>query len=201
MTSEVVANLAIDELIDGRWYDKRLRFDDPDGKRRWATKNAEGHVVEVNWEGETDLMVTDHWLSFLAAFSHLEDVHLDYNPELMGDGLKHLVGLPRIKWINLMGTAVRDEALAHMSKIETLEWLRLNDTEIGDDEVRHLARLRQLRGLELFRTPVSDAGLVHLEAMSALEHLDLNTQNVSEQGIERLRRVLPRCRILSRWTS
>ena len=199
MISERDAIAAVDRLIDGRWYDKRLRPDDPDGQRRWAVKNADGHVIEVNWEGTTELKADDAWLSFLPAFTQLELVHLDYNPAFTGEGLKYLIGLP-IKQINLTATAVSDDALVHLSKIPTLEWLRLNDSEVGDEGLKHLAGLKNLKGIELFRTPVSDAGLKHLAGLQELEHLNLSTQDTTEVGIRNLQTALPRCEILSKWS-
>ncbi len=77
--------------------------------------------------------------------------------------------LPKLRGLNLCGTAFRGDGLENIPSIEMLD---LEETDIDDESVPALAVLAKLKKLELYETAVTDA------------------------GVDRLRRALPNCEIL-----
>ena len=47
-------------------------------------------------------------------------------------GLKHLVGLTQLKWLNLQSTAVTDDGLKHLTGLTKLRYLILDSTAVTD---------------------------------------------------------------------
>ena len=57
---------------------------------------------------------------------------------VVGDHLRHLVGHPRLKVLNLSGTRLDKRAVSHLSSIPTLELLEMNDSGLGEADLREL---------------------------------------------------------------
>jgi Leucine-rich repeat (LRR) protein len=76
-----------------------------------------------------------------------------------------------------------------------LTGLDLQGTRITDAGVESLARLAQLTTLSLARTAISDKAVLALARLKRLERLDLSDTQVTPDALDRLRTLLPKCRI------
>ena len=163
--------------------------------------------------------VADAGMAELADLKELEWLNLSFTH--VGDaGLERLAGLVNLKSLWLQGTDVSDGGLKHLERMTALERLDLDQTRVTDAGVASLGRLPALRSLYLNRTAVSEAALGPLAALPALErveldftrvgdgaietlaampalrHLSIYSTRVTYGGLARLKRALPRCRVL-----
>jgi Leucine Rich repeat len=94
--------------------------------------------------------------------------------------------------------AAGDADLAGLCELRRLGFLELAETGVTDDGLRLVSELRALRTLRLNGAAgVTDEGLRHLEAMAGLKVLDLRgCPNVTDEGVARLKKALPRCRVV-----
>ncbi len=89
-------------------------------------------------------------------------------------GLGFVASLPRLRWLDLVGTGVRD--LAPLAGALRLEHLSLTRSAV--DDLSPLARLPALAELKLDRTAVTD--LTPLAGSAALRHLDLGETPIGD---------------------
>jgi hypothetical protein len=110
----------------------------------------ERHVTLTGWDRRA--------LDYPAALRAAPDVVVLQmaNPDVTDQALDSLVGLTRLKELDLSRTAITDRSLEPIGKIPALEILRLAGTAITDEGFRnHLAKLPNLRLLDLRDTAVS----------------------------------------------
>ena len=77
-------------------------------------------------------------LQYLARCQSLESLQLSELSPFESDELRHLVGHPRLKALNLSGTRLDKRAINHLQGIPTLELLELNDSGVGEADLREL---------------------------------------------------------------
>ncbi len=77
-------------------------------------------------------------LQYLARCQSLESLQLSELSPFESDELRHLVGHPRLKALNLSGTRLDKRAINHLQGIPTLELLELNDSGVGEADLRDL---------------------------------------------------------------
>jgi hypothetical protein len=77
-------------------------------------------------------------LQYLARCQSLESLQLSELSPFNSDELRHLVGHPRLKVLNLSGTRLDKRAVSHLSGIPTLELLEMNDSGLGEADLREL---------------------------------------------------------------
>ena len=53
--------------------------------------------------------------------------------QVTDDGLKHLVPMPELGWLDLSGTAISDGAIRHIRLLKSLKKLDIWDTQISLD--------------------------------------------------------------------
>jgi hypothetical protein len=76
--------------------------------------------------------------------------------------------------------------------------LSLAGTQVTDNGLVHLQGLTKLHDLSLMFTHVTDAGLEHLKGMVQLQFLDLRANDrITDDGVEKLKRALPKCKIIT----
>jgi len=85
-------------------------------------------------------------------------------PRITDAGLKHLAGLTKLEYLNLMGQHITDEGLKHLSGMTNLETLSLSFAGITDEGLKQLEGLQKLRRLHLYGTRVTPQGLAALKA-------------------------------------
>jgi eukaryotic-like serine/threonine-protein kinase len=162
--------------------------------------------------------VTDDGLAHLPRLADLAELHL-YKTAVAGPGLKHLTGCPKLARLYLTATRVTDADLKEVAALKALTLLDLNGNDVSDNGIAKLKELTGLTYLVLMGTKVTDAGLAHLKDLGHLAVLDLRNTSVTASGIEsvrylaelrelkldqtgvtaadadRLRGLMPRCRI------
>lgn len=106
--------------------------------------------------------MTDALLESVSRIEHITSLDLSGSSALTDDGVRHLGRLPRLRHLNLSGTAITDRGL----------------------EV--LRRLRALQRIALAWTRVTDAGMVHLAACAHLRFVDLTGTETGEGAIRAL---------------
>jgi len=169
-------------------------------------------------ENTPPISVTDAGFVHFRNLSRLTTLTLT-NGDITGTGLKHVVGFPNLKLVDLRNTKLTDDALSHLSSQKRLKSLILSHTPITNAGLRHLQPLtgleelflfdtkvtdvgmeilpamKNLRTLDLMQTNISDAGLVHLEGLINLQRLDVRYTKVTDEGVEKLQQALPNCQI------
>jgi hypothetical protein len=93
------------------------------------------------------------------------------NAELRDEDLRSLPAFPRLRCLDLDGTAISDEALAWVARNSNLEELWLECTG------------------------VTDTGLVYLRALPRLAFVSLAYTDVTEQGVAALRAAIPNAEV------
>jgi internalin A len=99
------------------------------------------------------------------------------------DGLRHLKGLTKLRWLSLSGARnITDKGLVHLKDLKNLEDLSLEVTKTSPDALMHLQGLTKLRRIRLSNYGYGDnenpkakknpIGLKHLANMTDLRMLD-----------------------------
>jgi hypothetical protein len=128
----------------------------------------------------------DSLLPLLAEFPEVEE--LSFSTKQFNDaGMKHLVGLKNVKWLNLYASDIGDDALKRLKEFPKLETVPMGSTRVTDAGLKHLADLTQLEYVGLRDNNVTDAGLVHLEKLTNLTGLTLQETKVTDAGLARLK--------------
>ncbi len=130
-----------------------------------GSKKTGGHAYDP---------LTDAALKRLASHPKLESLEL-YSVDITDDGLRHLVGLPKLKRIHLNSNEpITDAGLKTLGGIRTLEEIEIYAAKFTDTGLKHLDGLPRLRGLDLGDNPrLTDAGLKHLARHTGLRLLRL----------------------------
>ena len=98
--------------------------------------------------------------------------------------------------LSLTRTNTGDSALVAMARMPHLTQVQLAYTQVSDAGLVHLRGLQHLEVLNLVGTKISDAGLRSLETLPRLRSLYLLETNTTADGVARLRRAMPRLRIV-----
>ena len=93
--------------------------------------------------------------------------------------------LVQVRRMNLMGIAVKDDALVQVERMSRLESLLLQFTSISDGGLAHMRNLTNIKTL-LIAGGISDAGLVHLKELTKLSDLTLQRTQISDAGLAHL---------------
>lgn len=150
--------------------------------------NASRAVVKVDLN---NAKISDADLKLLEKFTELEWLDVRVTP--IGDeGIAHLAGLRKLKFLNVFRTNMSDKGLAGLRGLTELETLLMGGTRVTDEGLKNIERFTKLKKLSVFRTTVSDAGLKSLEKLPALEVLLVGESRVTQDGMNSMRNVLPR---------
>jgi Leucine Rich repeat len=97
-------------------------------------------------------------------------------------GLRRLARLPRLKHLDVSGTAITDRGLAVLRDLPALETLSLAGTRITDEGVVHLADCHELRRVHLGCTRTGD-GAIRALAGKAKLHDFASGNDLTDAGI------------------
>ncbi|MCC6419073.1 MAG: protein kinase [Gemmataceae bacterium] len=140
--------------------------------------------------------VRDEGLAHLAGLK-LHHLGLRGCVEISNEGLKAVGRLPELQALGLYGVErVSDAGVNHLRGLKQLHLLDLAHTRLGDEGLKPLANLSNLRTLYLGNTRVTDAGVDTLARMKTLTVLSVNGTQITSAGVEKLRKALPRCKIV-----
>jgi hypothetical protein len=108
------------------------------------------------------MVLKDRDLAIFARASQLQSFDLSHS-NVSDAALLHLIGLKKLRTLDLRRTRISGKGLAHVARIEPLETLALDLTSIGDADLPVLYGLRHLRQLSLAGTNVSPEGRKELQ--------------------------------------
>jgi hypothetical protein len=134
-------------------------------------------------------------LERLQTHSQLEWLDLSHS-SLDDAGLARLVGLTRLRGINLSLTKLTDACVESLLRFSNLETLFLCETHVTDRGLRALGSSWRLRMLDLKKCTITDEGARRLSEMLNLEYVRLDDTKVSDHGVAALAN-LPSLRGLS----
>jgi internalin A len=123
-------------------------------------------------------------LKNLAGLDKLKELGLA-NTRVGDKGLEGIVRSRNLKNLNLSGTLVTDTGLMHLSGLKSLEVLKLSKARVSDGSVHTLAGLRNLVRLDLSGTLVGD-GIAQIGDLGLLAHLNLAGTKVGDSGVKGL---------------
>jgi serine/threonine protein kinase/WD40 repeat protein/phage FluMu protein Com len=108
------------------------------------------------------------------------------NPRITDAGLKNLVGLKNLNWLNLCRTTLTDAGMIHLKGLTSIENIGLWETGITDGGLESLVGFKKLKGLGMSNTKITDAGMVHLKGLTSIENLGLRDTSVTDAGLKHL---------------
>jgi Leucine-rich repeat (LRR) protein len=154
------------------------------------------HLRKLRYLSLKTVTVSDADHSPYLVFEHLPNLEvLDLGDAQFGDGdAKYLQHAVNLRSLILSDTMIGDEGVAFVQNLNSLEFLDLRSTKVTDQGITYLSKLPRLKTLGLDLTDVSDASTDSFSKMTSLRELRLYKTNVQE--INRLRRALPKCRIV-----
>ena len=118
------------------------------------------------------------------------------NTQVTDDGIPAIENLRKLETLNLDFNAVGDRGFQVVAGLPALVELSLGYTRVSDNGLVYLERAKKLRRLNLEGTAVTDRGVARLECLTELEDLNLADTAVTESAAERLRRIIPRLRVI-----
>ena len=133
----------------------------------------------------TDPDLADDAIVHLAGLHNLQWLKIG-KCQVTDAGMKHLVGLARLRRLYLYDLDLTDAALAHLGKLANLEVLALEKTKITGPGLVHLKGLRALRVLNLGKCEIADEALASLEQLTRLETLGLQRTPITDEGLRHL---------------
>src|SRR5205807_1717360 len=112
-------------------------------------------------------------------------------------GLANFKDCKNLTDLILEGTQVGDTGLAHFKGCIDLMALNLHATQVSDAGLAHFKECKSLSDISISDTQITDEGLAYFKDCKNLVHLELQRTMVTAAGIEKLKKVLPQCRIES----
>jgi hypothetical protein len=112
-------------------------------------------------------------------------------------GLALLKSAGKLRSLDLDGCPITDAGLAQLGELTSLRGLYLAGTKVTDAGIAELQSLTKLSALGLRGTEITDASLTSLLHLDTLRLLDLERTRVTSAGVARLRKEMPRIRIVA----
>ncbi len=151
-------------------------------------------VWRVDFE-HIDTEVTDAMMANLASWPSIEELSLATH-HFHGNGLEHVAGLKKLRFLMLSGSGVRNEDLKHLTGLPELKVLLLSELPLTNSALQHVSTLTTLQTLRIDGTDISDSGLRYLRVLTRLESLDLGRTSIGDAGLAYLAE-LPELRSLT----
>ncbi|MDG2467964.1 MAG: hypothetical protein P8M80_01675 [Pirellulaceae bacterium] len=128
-----------------------------------------------------DTNITDEALKFIGQLKNIEVLDLSEcsSPGPTDIGIEELVGLPKLKDLNLWSTKVGDGAVEAIVKIPNLVRLNLDATKISDASMAFLPSLENLTWLHIGSTKITEKQISELYKLSKLKYLNLSFTEAS----------------------
>ncbi len=98
---------------------------------------------------------------------------LSISPGVGDEGLEHLKGLTKLRWLSAGNQGITDKGLSYLSNMTQMETLELRGSQVSDNGLVYLKQMKQLKMLSLYGTRVTERGFTHLEGLENLETLNV----------------------------
>jgi Leucine-rich repeat (LRR) protein len=131
--------------------------------------------------------ITDKKLSHLAELTQLEELWLDFNPQITDVGLNHLQNLNNLKVLRFFQSPITDEGFATFKNMKKLEDLQVGKSRITDRSMKLIGQMKNLQTLDLQGTKITDAGAAQLAKLKHLKWLCLKDTAITDAGIKHIR--------------
>jgi len=112
-------------------------------------------TARVRAEGQ----MTDAVLADICRVENITELDLSSSRSLTDAGIRHLLRVPQLKYLDLSGTAVTDRGLNVLRNLPALESVSLAMTAITDEGASHLAYCKHLQVVNLSWTQTGDGAL------------------------------------------
>ena len=129
----------------------------------------------------------------LKKFQNLKGMALVGCEGITDDGMRELVKLQQLSYLNLEGTAVTITGLKQISKLKNLSNLNLWGSGITDEGLKEVVKLTELKKLNLNNNEISDVGLKEIAKLTQLTSLSITSDYATEAGRDECKRL---CRIV-----
>lgn len=128
-----------------------------------------------------DTNITDEALRFIGKMKQLEILDLSEcsSPGPSDNGMEHLLGLQKLKDLNLWSTKIGDAGVAAIAKIKSVVRLNLDATKITDACMADLNKMTQLSWLHIGSTKISEKQIDKLYDLNKLKYLNLSFTEAS----------------------
>jgi len=152
-----------------------VTYDAREGERTIATSRdwsavvrllAQQEVAGLHAEGQ----MTDEVLDDVSRVEHLMALDLSGSKSLTDAGVRHLARLPRLRHVDLGGTAITDAGLDVLRGLPDLESVSLWGTRVSDAAIANLSPCEKLQRVDLGGTYTGDGAIRALAGKGALRH-------------------------------
>lgn len=125
---------------------------------------------------------TDKVLSEVCGLANIAELDLSGSKSLTDEGVLQLARLPRLRTLDLSGTAVTDRGLQVLGHLPELETVSLAMTAITDQGAQHLASCSNLQRVNLSWTRTGDAALKALAGKEKLREFRSGNE-ITDNGL------------------
>ena len=139
--------------------------------------------------------VGDATVFAIAKLQQLEELDLSGCKSLSAASIESIVGLPKLRKLNLYDTPIDDDAIALLRQASSLEWLNLDKTSLTDSGVEKIIGLDKLDFLHLGSTKITDAAAASLAKLTGLSKLIVTRTEMTQAGVDEIKKTLPECEI------
>jgi hypothetical protein len=126
--------------------------------------------------------MTDAVLDLVSRVDSITALDLGGSQALTDDGIRYLARLPRLKHLDLRGTALTDRGLEVLRMLPALETISFAQTRVTDHGVAHLAHCHELQRVDLSWTRTGDGAIRALAGKQKLSELSTGAA-VTDAGI------------------
>jgi hypothetical protein len=110
--------------------------------------------------------------------------------------LSKIASLTNLRSLGLVDdNPITAEGIRNLLPLTNLESLNLNTTRLERDAISVLSEFRSLRDLSLCYTNLHDKDIEQFAGLQKLESLDVRRTRITPSGFQRLKRLLPNCKI------
>lgn len=120
-----------------------------------------------------------------------------WHSPISDEGLKQFKEFENVIELYLCGSRITANGLDDLTHMTGLKILNLEDTQISEDGIQTLAQFKHLQSLNLKNLAITDSATNDLTRVKGLIFLNIVGTKITSAGVEKLKRALPKCRIVS----
>lgn len=152
----------------------------------------------IDWLILSGTQIDDQAMQFLAGHEILCSLVLA-DTAVTDRGIAAFRGNHRLHELDLTRTAITDKSLDLAASLPALSHLTIGETDVTNEGLQVLEGKENLLSLDIQGTCVSDAAISTLVSLPNLNSLHVKDHQLSAAGIARLKRVLPKCDVVTHW--